>query len=71
MDELLDVLKTINITLPDEKMNADELLWWIIGYRACIDQVEFIANMLKEQEQAGSLDILMKEVYESDGKAEA
>lgn len=70
MDELLDVLKTMNITLPDEKMNADELLWWIIGYRACIDQVEFIAKMLKEQEQAGSLDILMGEIYEKAGTPE-
>ena len=44
MDELLDILKTEDIPLPDDKMCAVELLWWIIGYKACMDQVEFLAK---------------------------
>ena len=69
MDELLEILKSEKITLPDDEMNADELLWWIIGYKACMDQVTLIAKILEEQSKAGSVDILMGEIYEKDGQA--
>ena len=49
MKDLIDILKTADIPLPDEKMCADELLWWIIGYKACMDQVEFIVKLLEDQ----------------------
>ena len=68
MDELLEILKVMKIALPDDNMNADELLWWIIGYRACMEQVALIAKMLKEQQAEGSVDILMGEIYEKDGQ---
>ena len=68
MNELLEILKSEKITLPDDEMNADELLWWIIGYKACMDKVTLIANILKEQSKAGSVDILMGEIYEKDGQ---
>lgn len=54
MKELIDILKTEDIPLPDEKMCADELLWWIIGYKACMDQVEFIAKLLEAQRNGNS-----------------
>lgn len=54
MKELIDILKTEDIPLPDDKMCADELLWWIIGYKACMDQVEFIAKLLEEQRNGNS-----------------
>ena len=68
MDELLDILKKMKIVLPDGDMNADEILWWIIGYKACMDQVALIVEMLKEQQESGSVDILMGEIYEKDGQ---
>ena len=63
MNELLDILKKMNIVLPDEKMNAEELLWWIIGYKACIDQVEFIISMLNEKQQS-TAEVMMGDAYE-------
>ena len=69
MDELLDILKKMKIVLPDGEMNADEVLWWIIGYKACMDQVVLIVSMLKDQKRAESVDILMGEIYEKNGQA--
>ena len=49
MNELLDILNEMNVVLPDEKLTADELLWWIVGYKACMDQVNMIAEMIGKQ----------------------
>lgn len=49
--KLIEAIDNRIVTLPDERMTANELKYYLLGYCSCVEDVKNIAEVLDENVQ--------------------